>query len=156
MGHAVHSDQLEGYGWETLSVGATAVRSSLRRRLAGFDLCRGLSAGVPNLAGALVFGVIALLVYGPQHFFYLSWWWVLGVIVVYGLTLSLGTEVLRLASQRYFSVTQIAFGGSASLEVTVFSAAWLLGEPLSGPMLLSVGLILAGVLLRFLPTETAA
>ncbi|MCX5932958.1 MAG: hypothetical protein NTW83_14370 [Cyanobacteria bacterium] len=146
-------DGLDGYLWAIVSVGATALRNSLRRRLAGLELCRGLSTGIPNLAGAVAFAIIALIRYGPWHFFYLSWWWVLGVIVVYGLTLCLGTEVLRQASQRHFQVSQIAFAGSASLVVTVLSAAWLLSEPLSWPILLSTGLILAGVLLRFLPSS---
>ena len=144
-------DGIGGYLWALVSVGATAMRSCIRKRLAGLELCRGLSSGIPNLAGALVFAVIALIRYGPGHFFYLSWWWVLGVIVIYGLTLCLGTEVLRQACQRHFNVTQIAFAGSASLVVTVLSASLLLGEPLAWPTVLSTTLILGGVLVRFLP-----
>ena len=150
-GRAMGMDQLPGVLWALVSVGATAVRASLRRRLASRDLCRGLGTGIPNLAGALAFALIALRLYGPQHFFYLSFWWVFGVIVVYGLTLSLGTEVLRQISSRHFSVIQVSLAGSASLAVTVISAALFLGEPVTPAVLLSVLLILAGVLQRFLP-----
>jgi drug/metabolite transporter (DMT)-like permease len=70
---------------------------------------------------------------------------------VYGLTLCLGTEVLRQISSRHFSVIQVSLAGSASLAVTVFSAALFLGERVTPAVLLSVLLILAGVLQRFLP-----
>ncbi len=144
-------DQLPGLLWALVAVFATATRNCLRRHLVVQQLSRGLTGGVTNLAGALVFGLIALLVYGPQHFFYLQLWWVVGVIVIYGLTLSLGTEILRQLSTARFSVTQVAFGGSASLVVTVFTAAVFLHEPLTLPVLVSLGLILLGVLQRYLP-----
>jgi drug/metabolite transporter (DMT)-like permease len=144
-------DQLPGLLWALVAVFATATRNCLRRHLVVQHLSRGLTGGVTNLAGALVFGLIALMVYGPQHFFYLQLWWVVGVIVIYGLTLSLGTEILRQLSTARFSVTQVAFGGSASLVVTVFTAAVFLHEPLTLPVLVSLGLILLGVLQRYLP-----
>jgi drug/metabolite transporter (DMT)-like permease len=144
-------DQLPGLLWALVAVFATATRNCLRRHLVVQHLSRGLTGGVTNLAGALVFGLIALLVYGPQHFFYLQLWWVVGVIVIYGLTLSLGTEILRQLSTARFSVTQVAFAGSASLVVTVFTAAVFLHEPLTLPVLVSLGLILLGVLQRYLP-----
>ncbi|MEA5444080.1 hypothetical protein [Cyanobium gracile] len=144
-------DQLPGVLWALVAVIATATRNCLRRRLAVQHLSRGLTGGVTNLAGALVFGLIALLVYGPQHFFYLQLWWVIGVIVIYGLTLSLGTEILRQLSTARFTVTQVAFGGSASVVVTVITAAAFLHEPLTPGVLASLGLILLGVLQRFLP-----
>lgn len=143
-------DQTQGILWALTSIAATALRSSLRRKLTIYPIGRGLSAGVPNLAGAVVFALIALLQYGPQHFFYLSFWWVLGVIVIYGLTLSLGTEVLRQFATRHFAVTQLGLASSASLVVTVISAALVLGEPLRPETIVSMVLILAGVSLRFL------
>jgi len=150
-GHGMGMDQLPGFLWALVAVIATATRNCLRRRLAVHRLSRGLTGGVTNLAGALVFGLIALLLYGPQHFFYLQFWWVVGVIVIYGLTLSLGTEILRQLSTARFTVTQVAFGGSASLAVTVVSAALFLHEPLTLPVLASLGLILLGVFQRYLP-----
>jgi drug/metabolite transporter (DMT)-like permease len=115
-----------------------------------YPIGKGLSLGVPNLAGALVFAIIALQQYGPQHFFYLSFWWVLGVIVIYGLTLCLGTEVLRQYVARHFAVAQIGLVSSATLVVTVLSAAAFLGEPLHPATIASMLLVLAGVSLRFL------
>lgn len=150
--------QLIGAGWALVSIGATAVRNCLRRRLAGQNLCRGLSTGLPNLAGALTFGLIALIRYGPGHFFYLQFWWVAGVIGLYGITLCLGNEMLRQFCQRHFSVSLVGLGSASSLVVTVLSAAVLLGEPLSGPTLASCGLMLVGVSLQVLkpPRERSA
>jgi drug/metabolite transporter (DMT)-like permease len=144
-------DQLPGLLWALVAVIASATRNCLRRRLADQHLSRGLTGGVTNLAGALVFGLIALLVYGPHHFVLLQLWWVVGVIVLYGLTLSLGTEILRQLSTARFTVTQVAFGGSASAVVTVLTAAAFLHEPLTPGVLASLGLILAGVLQRQRP-----
>jgi len=151
MGSPMGSDQMIGVVWALVSVAATAVRQSLRQRIAGLDLSRGLTSGVGNIGGALVFAVIALKVYGPQHFFYARIWWVFWVIAVYGVTVSLGTEVLRQVCARFYSVAQVALVGSASLVITIGSAALFLGEPLSPPVLGGSALILAGALLRFLP-----
>jgi drug/metabolite transporter (DMT)-like permease len=155
MGRPMGMDQALGFLWAAVSVAATSVRQCLRQRIASLDLCRGLTSGVGNIAGALVFGLLALITYGPQHFFYLRFWWVFWVIAVYGVTLSLGTEVLRQACARRFSVAQVALAGSSSLVVTILSAALFLGEPLSGPVLLGGSLILAG-LVRFLPRRRLA
>ena len=133
-----------------MAVAATALRNCVRRTMAGNNVCRGLSAGIPNLAGALVFAVIALEQYGPQHFFYLQLWWVMGVIVVYGLTLCLGAEILRQFSQRHYTVGQLGLASSSSLVVTVLTAALLLSEPFHPATMASVMLILLGVSLRFL------
>jgi drug/metabolite transporter (DMT)-like permease len=122
----------------------------------GLQLSRGLSSGVTNLVGALVFGLIALVVYGPQHFIYLHLWWVFWVILIYGLTLSLGTEVLRQLSTKHFTVSEVAFGGTASLAVTVVTASLFLHEPITLPVLGSLLLILLGVLQRYIPTRTIA
>jgi drug/metabolite transporter (DMT)-like permease len=150
-GHGMGMDQLPGVLWALVAVIATATRNCLRRSIVDLHLSRGLSGGVTNLVGALVFGLIALVVYGPQHFFYLRLWWVFWVIGIYGLTLSLGTELLRQLSTTHFTVTQVAFGGSASLAVTVLTAALFLHEPLTLPVLGSLLLILLGVFQRYLP-----
>lgn len=154
-GPVMGMDHLTGFFWGMVSVGATGIRSSLRQRITARRLSRAITSGVGNIAGALVFAVIALLVYGPQHFFYLRFWWVFWVIAVYGVTLSLGTEVLRQLCARHYSVAQVALFGTASLVISIGSAALFLGEPLSGPVLLSSLLILAGVLQRFLPRGRA-
>jgi len=103
-----------------------------------------------------VFALIALQQYGPEHFFYLSLWWVLGVIVVYGLTICLGAEVFRLFAQRHFQVAQVGLAGSAALVITVLSAALLLQEPIAPATVLSLLLVLAGVSLRFVLPERGA
>ena len=150
LGSGPMNDQTVGILWALVSVCATALRNSIRRKLTRYPIGKGLSSGVPNLAGALVFAIIALQQYGPHHFFYLSFWWVLGVIVIYGLTLCLGTEVLRQYVTRHFAVAQVGMVSSATLVVTVLSAAAFLGEPLNPATIASMLLVLAGVSLRFL------
>jgi drug/metabolite transporter (DMT)-like permease len=153
LGSAAMSDQTKGILWALVSIAATALRNSMRRLMTAYPIGKGLSLGLPNLAGALVFAIIALQQYGPQHFFHLSFWWVLGVIIIYGLTLCLGTEILRQFSQRHFAVTQVGLAGSTTLIVTVISAALFLGEPVKPATVLSMLLILAGVSLRFLQPQ---
>ena len=155
MGSSTMSEQNTGVLWALISIAATALRNSIRRLMTGYPIGKGLSLGIPNLAGAVVFAIIALQQYGPQHFFYLSFWWVLGVIVIYGLTLCLGTEVLRQFSQRHFAVTQVGLASSSTLVVTIISAALLLKEPVHPATIASMLLILAGVSLKFLQPKQA-
>jgi len=155
MNPAAMNNQTIGVAWALVSIVATGFRNSIRRKLSIYPICRGLSAGIPNLAGAFVFACIALQQYGPQHFFYLRFWWVLGVIVIYSLTLCLGTEILRQYSQRHFAVTQVGLASSSTLVVTLLSAALFLGEPLHPATLASMLLILTGVSLRFLIPQQA-
>jgi drug/metabolite transporter (DMT)-like permease len=139
-----------GIIWALVSMSSLALRNSIRRKLAPYPICRGLSAGLPNLAGAVAFAVIALQQYGPQHFFYLSFWWVVGVIGIYSITLCLGSELFRQFCQRRFTVTTVGLASSSTLVVTVLSASVFLGEPLHPATLLSMLMILLGVMLRFL------
>ena len=157
LGNEPMSDQSLGILWGLTSISATALRNSLRRELTAYTIGKGLSSGIPNLAGAFVFAIIALQQYGPQHFFYLSFWWVLGVIIIYGLTLCLGTEVLRRYVTRHFTVIQVGLASSATLVVTVASAALLIGEHIHPATIASMLLILAGVSLRFfVPSQPKA
>ena len=143
------ANQTVGVIWALASMSSLALRNSLRRKLAVYDICRGLSAGIPNLAGAIAFAIIALQQYGPQHFFYLSFWWVLGVIAIYSITLCLGTELFRQFCQQRFPVAQVGLASSSTLVVTILSAAIFLGEPLPVATIICMVLILAGVTLRF-------
>lgn len=144
-----------GVSWALVSVLATALRTCIRRKTADYGLSRGLTVGVTNLAGAIVFGLIALRLYGPHHFMLLEAWWVFWVIVVYGITLALGTEVLRQICGRLFAVTPVALAGSASIIVTVVSAAVFLGEPFTAITTLSLVLIGMGISQRFLHPRAA-
>ncbi|MCP9917811.1 hypothetical protein [Cyanobium sp. ATX 6F1] len=149
-------DDWIGLAWAFVSVLATSLRNCIRRKMAVYQLSRGLTVGLSNLAGAIVFAVIAYQQYGPQHFLLLQTWWVFWVIVVYGITLSLGTEVLRQISGRLFSVSQVALTGSGSIIVTILSAAVFLGEPFTAVTALSLGLIVAGVTQRFIRPRVAS
>jgi len=96
---------------------------------------------------------VCAIPHGPQHFFYLQVWWVLGVIGLYGITLCLGTELCRQWSNRHYSVARISLAGSLALVVTVLSAALLLGEALPPLVVLGSLLILTGVLLSRRDTQ---
>ena len=139
-------DDWLGVAWTLVAALAVGLRNVTKRQLANRNWGSGLTVGVQSLAGAIAFALIALQQYGPQHFFYLQVWWVLGVIGLYGFTLCLGTELCRQWSNRHYSVARISLAGSLALVVTVLSAAILLAEPLPLPVLLGSALILAGVL----------
>jgi drug/metabolite transporter (DMT)-like permease len=104
-----------------------------------------ISVGLPSTLAALVFGLIALVLYGPEHFLLLRLWWVVGVIGLYAITLSLGRELALRQAYRRCSVAVVSLWGSLALVVAVLSAALLLGEPLGGPVLGGAALVLAGV-----------
>ena len=69
---------------------------------------------------ALVFGILAILLFGPHHFLLLKLWWVGGVLLLYTLTISLGSELaLRMAYKS--SVATVSLLGSLSIIVAVTS-----------------------------------
>jgi drug/metabolite transporter (DMT)-like permease len=141
-----HGDQLRGYGWALVGVlafGSTAVTG---RAIATRQWPAVVTVGVPSTVTALVFGLIALALFGPGHFHLLNLSWVVGVILVYGLTLSLGSNrALRLA-YRHCSVATVSIWGSLTIVVAIASAALLLGEPLGIVTVAGLVLLLAGVM----------
>jgi drug/metabolite transporter (DMT)-like permease len=52
------------------------------------------------LGAAAVFGLIALLMYGPDHFFFPRLWWVVGVLLGYAGVIRVGSELCLLTSYR--------------------------------------------------------
>ncbi|MDM7951843.1 MAG: DMT family transporter [Cyanobium sp. CZS 25K] len=138
-------DEAAGIAWALVGVLAFAGSAVSGRSMAARGWPAAVGIGVPTLLSALVFGVIALVLFGPHHFFLLRLWWVVGVIGVYALTLSLGRELALRRAYRSCSVAVVSLWGSLALVVAVFSAAVLLGEPLSGPVLAGSALVLAGV-----------
>jgi drug/metabolite transporter (DMT)-like permease len=105
-----------------------------------------VTVGVPSTVTALVFGVIALVLFGPGHFHLLNLRWVVGVILIYGLTLSLGSNrALRLA-YRHCSVATVSIWGSLTIVVAIGSAALVLGEPVGMATAGGLALLLAGVM----------
>jgi drug/metabolite transporter (DMT)-like permease len=139
-------DEAAGIGWALVGVLAFSGSAVSGRAIAGRGWPAAVTVGVPTLLSALVFGVIALVLFGPHHFLLLRLWWLVGVIGLYALTLSLGRELALRQAYRRCSVATVSLWASLALVVAVLSAALLLGEPLSGPVLAGSALVLAGVL----------
>jgi drug/metabolite transporter (DMT)-like permease len=144
-------DGAAGLAWALVGVLDFAGSAVSGRAIAARRWPAAVSVGVPTLLSALVFGAIALVLFGPQHFLLLRLWWVVGVIGVYALTLSLGRELALRQAYRRCSVAVVSLWGSLALVVAVFSAALLLGEPLSGPVLGGAALVLSGVFISRRP-----
>lgn len=139
-------DDAAGIVWALVGVLAFAGSAISGRAIAARRWPPAVAVGVPTLLSALVFGAIALVLFGPHHFILLRLWWVVGVIGLYAVTLALGRELALQQAYRRCSVAVVSLWGSLALVVAVLSAALLLGEPLSGPVLAGAALVLAGVL----------
>jgi drug/metabolite transporter (DMT)-like permease len=139
-------DRTWGLAWALVGVLAYGAASVSGRLIALRSWPLAVNVGVTNLVSALIFGVIALVLFGPQHFLLLQLWWVVGVIGLYALSLPLGRELALRLAYRHISVAQVSLWSSLSLLVALLSAAVLLGEPLQGPSLAGSALVLAGVL----------
>jgi len=135
-----------GLAWALLSVAAFAGAGVLNRLVAGKGWTFGLTVGLSNLLAALVFGLVTLLLAGPAQFLHLRWWWLMGVLLVYTGGISVGGELMLLASYRGLGAITVALWGNAVVLVALASAHVLLGEPLGAGTLLGAGLILAGLL----------
>jgi len=150
-----HGDQLRGYGWALVGVlafGSTAVTG---RAIATRQWPTVVTVGIPSTLTALVFGLIALVLFGPSHFHLLNLHWVVGVILIYGLTLSLGSNRALGLAYRHWSVATVSIWGSLTLVVAIGSAALLLGEPLGIATAAGLVLLLAGVMVshRWNPSD---
>ncbi len=138
-------DDRVGMGWALLGVVAFSAAAVTGRTIAGRSWPLAVSVGVPSTLTALVFALIALVLFGPHHFLLLQLWWVLGVIGVYAVVLSLGRELCLRLAYRHSNVAVVSLWGSLSLPVAVVSAALLLHEPLSLQAVVGLALVLAGV-----------
>ena len=136
---------LVGVGWALVGVMAFSGAALTGRTIAGRHLTASLSIGVGATASALVFGLLAILMFGPEHFLLLQIWWVLGVLLLYSLTLSLGSEVALRMAYRQASVATVSLLGSLSIVVAVTSAALLLNETIHPGTIIGVMLLVAGV-----------
>ncbi len=135
-----------GIAWALLSVAAFAAAGVLNRMVADKSWGMGLTIGLSSLIAALVFGAFTLLVFGPAQFLHPRWWWLMGVLLVYTGGISVGSELMLLASYRGLGAITVALWGNAVVLVALASAYLLLGEPLGSRTLLGAGLILAGLL----------
>jgi drug/metabolite transporter (DMT)-like permease len=137
----------QGVGWALLSVLAFALGGILNRQVAARGWGPGLTVGIGSLGAAIVFAITALLLFGPEHFIFLRLWWVLGVIGLYGVVLSLGSQLALMGSYRGLSATRISLWGALTIPVALLLAHLLLGEPLPGRTIAGMGLIVAALLI---------
>ncbi|MCP9886463.1 EamA family transporter [Cyanobium sp. ATX 6A2] len=138
-------DDPSGLVWALLAVLAFSAAALTGRRIAAAGIPPVLSVGVGSLVSALVFAVLAVILYGPGHFLLLRLWWVVGVILIYALSLSLGSELALRHAYRHAGVATVSLWGSLTIAVAVLAAALLLGEPLDAATVAGVLLLLAGV-----------
>ena len=137
--------RLEGVIWAAIAIFSFAIGGILNSICSSRGMGVGLTVGVGSTSSALVFAVLALLFYGPQHFITLEEWWVLSVIGLYGITISLGSQWTLMLSYQSLGVAQISLWSSLTLIVALLGANLLLGEPLgfwafSGAIIILSGL----------------
>lgn len=135
-----------GVAWALVGVLAFSGAGVCGRRIAAKGWSVALSLGLPSTLSALVFGIVALVLFGPGHFLLLQLWWVVGVIGIYALLLTLGREISLRQAYRSFGVATVSLWGSLAIVVAALSAVALLGEPLGPATLAGLGLIVAGAL----------
>ncbi len=73
-------DDLQGLAWGLVGVVAFSGAAVAGLSIAGQGWPVALSIGLGSTITALVFAVIGLALFGPQHFLLLQLWWVAGVI----------------------------------------------------------------------------
>lgn len=137
-------DQLSGVIWALLGVLAFAGAGVSGRAIAQRGWPITLTVGLTTTVSALIFGALALILFGPVHFHLLNARWVVGVIVIYGLGLSLGSELALRQAYRHWSVAQVSLWGSLTIVVAVASAALVLGEPVLPVTVVGLLLVLLG------------
>ena len=140
------ANQTAGILWGLLGVISLSFSGILNRITAQRGFGVGLTIGVNSLAAAVAFGIIALLIYGPSHFYYLRIWWVLGVIGAYAITISLGSVFTLMMCYEKLGVITVSFWSSLTILVAIAAASILLAEPLQWQSIVGAVIILAAIL----------
>ena len=147
MAYLENNNNLVGLIWSVVGVLAFSGSALTGRKIAARRLSVGLSIGIGALISALVFGILAILLFGPNHFLLLKLWWVVGVLLLYALTLSLGSELALRKAYHQSSVATVSLLGSLSIVVSITSAAVLLKETIHPGTIIGVILLITGVML---------
>ncbi|WP_341886476.1 DMT family transporter [Synechococcus sp. UW140] len=140
------ANQTAGILWGLLGVISLSFSGILNRITAQRGFGVGLTIGVNSLAAAVAFGIIALLIYGPSHFYYLRIWWVLGVIGAYAITISLGSVFTLMMCYEKLGVITVSFWSSLTILVAIAAASILLAEPLQWQSIVGAVIILVAIL----------
>ena len=138
---------LQGGGWALVSVLAFSTSGILNRRVASKGWGPGLTVGIGSVGAAIAFAIVALVLFGPNHFFYLRLWWVLGVVGVYGCLITLGSQLALLGSYRGLGASHISLWGSLTIPIALLQAHVLLGEPIHDGTVAGMALIVAALLM---------
>ena len=147
MANVENNNNLVGLIWSVVGVLAFSGSALTGRKIAARRLSVGLSIGIGALISALVFGILAILLFGPNHFLLLKLWWVFGVLLLYALTLSLGSELALRKAYHQSSVATVSLLGSLSIVVSITSAAVLLKETIHPGTIIGGILLITGVML---------
>jgi drug/metabolite transporter (DMT)-like permease len=134
-----------GVGWALVSVAAFSGSGVLNRMVAARGWGPGLTVGLGSVAAALVFGVAAVLLFGPEHFLHLRLWWVLGVLGLYACVITLGSQLALMASYRDLGIARISLWGALSLPIAFLEAGLLLGEPIGVGTIVGLATVLAAL-----------
>jgi drug/metabolite transporter (DMT)-like permease len=146
---------LHGVLWALLGVMAFGFSAVISRVTGSRGLGVGFTVGINSLAAAAAFAVIALLLFGPNHFFYLKSWWVLGVIGGYALVITLGSQWSLMQSYVRLPVAKVTVWSSLTIVVSLAQAHLLLAEELSWMSLVGAALILVAVALEQLASSSS-
>ncbi len=146
-GGAVTKAGLDSHGvlWALVGVAAFATSGVLARINSQRDWGVGLTVGLNSLVASGVFGLIALVLFGPSHFFYLKFWWVAGVIAGYAVLITLGSQWSLMVAYRQLGVVHVTLWASLTIVVALTEAHLLLGEALTPQRIFGAGLIVVAV-----------
>lgn len=139
-----------GVIWGCFAIFSFATAGVLNRQCSIRGMGVGLTVGVGSTLSAFVFALLALSLYGPGHFITLERWWILGVIVLYAITISLGSQWSLMQSYRSLGVVQISLWSSLTIVVSLAAANFLLGESIGIWAIIGAMLILLGLLINHL------
>ena len=139
-----------GVIWGCFAIFSFATAGVLNRQCSIRGMGVGLTVGVGSTLSAFVFALLALSLYGPGHFITLERWWILGVIVLYAITISLGSQWSLMQSYRSLGVVQISLWSSLTIVVGLAAANFLLGESIGIWAIIGAMLILLGLLINHL------
>ena len=157
-GGAVTEAGLDSRGvlWAVVGVAAFAASGVLARINSQRDWGVGLTVGLNSLVASGVFGLIALVLFGPSHFIYLRLWWVAGVIAGYAVLITLGSQWSLMVAYRQLGVVPVTLWASLTIVVALTEAHLLLGEALTPQRILGAGLIVVAVGMHQLTSRATA
>ena len=143
-----------GVGWALVGVIAFGLSGAINRRVSQRGLGAGFTVGINSLAASIAFGLIALILFGPEHFFYLRSWWVLGVIGGYALLITLGSQWSLMEAYSHFDAVTITLWAPLTIVVAIAEAYVFLGESPGIMGAIGASLIVAAAMLNQLGSRS--